>query len=308
MSADEQVTFLGARRPDRQRRVDAHGLSLAVHEWGDADAPPILLAHGGFDFAGTYDVFAPLLADAGWRVVCWDQRGHGDSEHAVLYNWDADVRDGLIVLDSTTRAPVPFIGHSKGGSVLMQLADAMPHRCSHLVNLDGLPSRRNWPDVADHKRAKLLTSEVHAWLEHRHGAATKVRRAGTLDDLAERRRKMNNRLSMEWLRYLVTVGARRDDDGWRWKLDPGLRFGGFGPWRPEWSMMRMPGLAMPVLGVLGLEPEAMGWGTQAEDVLPWLPPGAHFVPLEGVGHFVHIEQPQQIAALVLDFLDRRREG
>ena len=52
----------------------------------------------------------------------------------------------------------------------MQLADAMPHRCSHLVNLDGLPSRRNWPDVADHDRARLLTREVQAWLEHRHGA------------------------------------------------------------------------------------------------------------------------------------------
>ena len=36
--------------------------------------------------------------------------------------------------------------------------------------------------------------------------------------------------------------ARHDDDGWRWKLDPSMRFGGFGPWRPEWSMLRMPGL------------------------------------------------------------------
>jgi pimeloyl-ACP methyl ester carboxylesterase len=56
----------------------------------NADAPPVLCAHGGFDFAGTYDSLAPLLADAGWRVVCWDQRGHGDSEHAALYSWDAD--------------------------------------------------------------------------------------------------------------------------------------------------------------------------------------------------------------------------
>ncbi|MGH9138824.1 MAG: alpha/beta fold hydrolase [Acidimicrobiales bacterium] len=300
----QPINYPGARRPDRRRDVDVHGLRLAVWEWGDEKAPPLLLAHGGFDFAGTMDGFAPLLADEGWRVVSWDQRGHGDSEHAVLYNWDVDVRDALYVLDSTTRQPVPFVGHSKGGSILMQLADAMPHRCSHLVNLDGLPSRRAWPDVADHERARLVTSEVTAWLEHRQKASTKVRRPGTIDELAERRQRMNPRLPIEWLRYLVPIGARQDGDGWRWKIDPAMRFGGFGPWRPEWSMMRMPGLAVPVLGVLGLEVEAMGWGTRSEDVLPWLPAGARFEALDGVGHFVHIEQPDKVAGLVLDFLGR----
>lgn len=38
----------------------------------------------------------------------------------------------------------------------MQVADALPHRVSHLINLDGLPSRRNWPDVSEHDRTKLL--------------------------------------------------------------------------------------------------------------------------------------------------------
>ena len=153
------ITFPGAKRPDRQRWVSNHGLQLCVWEWGDADAPPLLLAHGGFDFAGTYDVFAPLLAAAGWRVVSWDQRGHGDSDHAVLYSWDSDARDALAVLDSTTRAPVPFIGHSKGGSLVMQLAEAYPHRCTHLVNLDGLPSRRSWPDVPARSTARKVFSQ-----------------------------------------------------------------------------------------------------------------------------------------------------
>jgi pimeloyl-ACP methyl ester carboxylesterase len=297
------VSYPGARRPDRQRWVSNHGLRLSVWEWGDESAAPLFLAHGGFDFAGTYDVFAPLLADAGWRVVSWDQRGHGDSEHAVLYNWDSDVRDALAVLDSTTRAPVPYVGHSKGGSVLMQLAEAMPHRCTHLVNLDGLPSRRAWPDVPDHERTRLLASEVRAWLDHRAATASKTRKLGTIDELAHRRQRMNPRLPIEWLRYLVTVGAREDEPGqWRWKLDPIMRFGGFGPWRPEWSMMRMPGLAMPVLGVLGLQPEAMGWGTQPEDVERFLPPGGTLVAIEDSGHFVHIEHPRRVADLVIDFL------
>jgi pimeloyl-ACP methyl ester carboxylesterase len=307
LTVRDDIHFPGARRPDRQRWVTDHGLRLSVWEWGDEGAPPLLLAHGGFDFAGTFDVFAPLLAAAGWRVVCWDQRGHGDSDHSVLYSWDADVRDALAVLDSTTRRPVPFVGHSKGAGVVMQLADALPHRCTHLVNLDGLPSRRSSPDVPDHERRRLMAGELRAWLDHHAESSVKERRPGTIDELAARRQRMNPRLPTDWLRYLVPIGAQRvdsADDLWRWKLDPVLRFGGFGPWRPEWSMLRMPGLAMPVLGVLGLQNETMGWGTQPDDVEPYLPPDARFVPLEDAGHFVHIEQPAKVAGLVLEFLGR----
>jgi pimeloyl-ACP methyl ester carboxylesterase len=298
----ETIEIPGARSPDRTRTTISSGLRIATYEWGDEDARPLLLAHGGLDFARTFDVFAPLLADAGWRVVAWDHRGHGNSEHAVLYSWSADVRDSLAVLDSVSTAPVPVIGHSKGGSLMLELADAMPHRVSHLVNLDGLPSAHNMPDVSDRERTHMRHVELIDWLDYRQRVAAKVRRPGTIDELAKRRQVMNTRLSIEWLRYLVTVGAERSDDGWRWKLDPALRFGGFGPWSPEWSMGRLPGLAVPVLGVLALQPEAMGWGTQPEDVIPYLPPGAAFVPLEDTGHFVHIEQPRRVADLVLDFL------
>jgi pimeloyl-ACP methyl ester carboxylesterase len=301
-TTEETVTYPGARRPDRTRWVSSSGLALAVYEWGDEDAPPIFMAHGGFDFAGTFDVFAPMLADGGYRCVTWDARGHGDSEHPVLYSWGADMRDALVVLDTVSSEPVPFLGHSKGGGVMLELADACPHRVSHLINLDGLPSKNNWPDVSDRERTRMAQGEIQGWLDHRRTAGEKQRRPGTLDELARRRARMNPRLDLDWLRYLVPIGARHDDDGWRWKIDPVLRPGGFGPWRPEWSMHRVPGIGAPFLGVLGLELEVMGWGTQPDDVTPYLPPGARFVPLEGVGHFVHIEQPRLVADLVLEFL------
>ena len=301
-SPDQAVRYPGARRPDRQWRVDSDGVGLAAYQWGEDSHPPVLLVHGGFDFAGTFDVFAPLLADAGWRVVSWDQRGHGDSDHAALYSWDADVRDAFRVLDSVTSAPVPVIGHSKGGGLVMAMAEWRPDLVSALVNLDGLPSKRSMPDVSDRERTRLLAADLAGWLDHRRRAADLARKPGTLEELAERRGRMNPRLEPEWLRYLVTVGARRDDDGWRWKIDPALRFGGFGPNRPEWSLYRLPGLAVPFLGVLGLQLEEMGWGTRPEDIEPWLPPGARFHPLEAVGHFVHVERPQQIAQLVLELL------
>lgn len=298
----EVVSFPGARAPDRRRTVDSHGIRLAVYEWGDVDAPPLALAHGGFDFARTFDVFAPLLADAGWRVVSWDQRGHGDSEQAPMYSWDADLRDLLAVLDSVTTEPLPVVGHSKGGAILVQFTTAQPHRVRALVNLDGLPGRRSMPDVPDHERTKLLAGDLAGWLDFRRAAASKVRRPDTLEGLADRRAAMNPRLSTEWLRYLVSVGARSEDDGWRWKIDPSLRLGGFGPWRPEWAMARLPGLGVPMLAVLGMQPEMMGWGTPVEEVRPNLPPGSRVVAYDDVGHFVHIEQPHRVADLVIRFL------
>jgi len=235
-------------------------------------------------------------------VVAWDQRGHGDSEHATLYSWDADVRDALAVLDSIGPDPVPIVAHSKGGNLMLHLADACPHRVSHVVNIDGLPSRRAQPDVADHERTRMRAGELSRWLDHRRSLSDAQRRPGTLDELAQRRSRMNPRLSMEWLRYLVSVGARRDADGWRWKIDPSLRMGGFGPWRPEWSMARLSALGMPVLGILGTQPEVMGWSTDPADVAPYLPPGARLVTVEEAGHFVHIEAPERVAALTLEFL------
>jgi pimeloyl-ACP methyl ester carboxylesterase len=307
MPTEVSVEYPGAQPPDRRRTVDSAGLAISVAEWGSPDAPPVLMAHGGFDFARTLDVFAPLIVAGGWRLVSWDQRGHGESDHAHLYSWDADVRDAAAVLASVSPdRPIPIIGHSKGGGLVLHLADALPHRVSHVANLDGLPSRNNMADVSERERTRFMARELGSWLDHRLAVADKERRPDSISGLAHRRARMNTRLSEPWLRYLVTVGARHDPDGWRWKLDPSLRFGGFGPWRPEWQLQRIPALSVPFLGVLGMEKEAMGWGTRPADVTPYLPRGARFEALDGVGHFVHIEQPQLVAGLVLDFLGTPR--
>ena len=296
--------YPGAVTPDREHHIDAIGLRLAIHEWGDEQAPPLFLVHGGFDFARTYDVFAPLLAAGGWRVVSWDQRGHGDSDRAPLYSWDADLRDALAVFDHVSPGrPVPVVGHSKGGGMMIQLGDAQPYRISSFVNLDGVPYASIVPDVAEHNRTKMMAQDVEGWLEHRRRTATNNRKPGTLEELAQRRAKMNPRLSPAWLLYLASVGARQDGDGWRWKIDSTMRFGGFGPWRPEWTVLKLPGLPMPFLAILGNQPEEMGWGTDPERVFQFLPPGGRCEILD-TGHFVHIEQPMLVSQLVLDHVGR----
>ena len=295
-------SFPGAQRPARSYRTDADGVSIATYEWGNESDPPLFLVHGGSDFAGTYDVFAPIMAAAGYRVISWDHRGHGDSDHTALYGWDADIRDALTVMSSITNKAAPVVAHSKGGALMLQLADASPYRISKLVNIDGMPSKRRMPDAPDHDQTRMMAGEITGWLDFRHEAALAHRKPGSLHDLAVRRGKMNPRLPIEWLEYLVTIGARQDDDGWRWKLDPTMRFGGFGPWRPEWTLLRMIALGMPFLGLIGTIDEPMGWGTRPRDLVPWIPRNGRLEAIHDVGHFVHIEKPNEVSTMILEFL------
>ncbi|MGB3067810.1 MAG: alpha/beta hydrolase [Ottowia sp.] len=295
-------TFAGARAPDRLGAVNAHGVRLATYEWGDAHAPPVLLLHGALDFARTFDVFAPLLADAGFRVVSYDQRGHGDSSHAELYGWVADERDLLCVANSISVKPIPVIGHSKGGSLLIHAAEALPHRFTRFACIDGMPFRSPHPDSAMRERQYMSPKVISGWLAHRHTAATATRKPGSLQDLAQRRARMNPRLSHEWLCYLVTQGAHESADGWRWKLDPAIRPGGFGPMRSRWMTDRLPGFPIPLMALFSTVDEPMGWDCKLEDIQPYLPSTAQAMAMPDTGHFIHIERPHETARLVIDFL------
>ena len=81
-----------------------------------------------------------------------------------------------------------------------------------------------------------------------------------------------------------------------------LRPGGFGPWRPDWTLGRLPGLSVPLLGLLATVSEPMGWDTTPEILRPFLPPEARIVSWPETGHFIHIERPREVADLVLEFL------
>ena len=306
-STDQTREFPGAKGPERTGSIDSSGLRLALNEWGDPDAPVLAMVHGGFDFSRTFDVFAPMIAEAGWRVVAWDARGHGDSDHAHMYGWSADVRDHLAAIQSISSEPIVLLGHSKGGGQLLDLLDGRPSLAKAFVNLDGLPSQFSSPDVNDRERRRMRRADLASGLDRRRRRNELSRRPDTIEGLAERRQPMNPRLSSEWLEYLVTVGARHDDEGWRWKIDPVLHLGGFGPWRPGWSLDHLAALEMPFLGVLsGVQDDPMGWKSRHGDIEPYLPPGGRLEYYDDIGHFLHIEQSRFMADLVLEFLEPLR--
>jgi pimeloyl-ACP methyl ester carboxylesterase len=196
------VAYPGARAPERTRNVDAFGVRIAVYEWGDAKAPPLLLLHGGFDFARTFDV--ARAAARGGRLPR-DRVGPARARTLAQTRsqLDADVRDAHAVLEATGSAPLAAVGHLEGRGVLCSCA-ALPGRFA-LVSIDGILSRRPSADATAPERR----------LDDRDGVADHRRRTATFvqarhpEGLARAGAHEPAPL-LAWLRYLVSVGAQQD--------------------------------------------------------------------------------------------------
>jgi pimeloyl-ACP methyl ester carboxylesterase len=187
-----------------------------------------------------------------------------------------------------------------GGGQAVDAARAEPDRVRQLANIDGFG-----PPPLPPEEEPRTTDRFIAFLDQRRAAADRLewRPYAELEQLVERRRNQNPRLSREWLRYFVFHGAQESADGWRWKADPLLAHG-FGPWRPEWIALGYARLRVPMLAVNGSEDDT--WGPLPEVILgPRLAavPRLQRAVVEGAGHFVHIERPRETAQILLDYLE-----
>jgi len=293
--------------PERTHRVGSRGLRLCVHEWGDPAGAPVLLTHGAFDHGRGFDMLAPVLAER-FRVLALDACGHGGSDWADAYPWPLDVADVVTVLGWIGR-PAHLVGHSKGGGQATDAAVAAPERVRQVVNMDGFgpPDDEGFtPPGVEAEAPASWAVRCTRYLDRRRGAHARLAwpPRPDLEDLVERRGRQNPRLEPGWLRYFVYHAARRDPDGWRWKVDPQMVAGGFGPFRPEWIETVWRGLKAPMLALVGSVPDV--WGPLPEHLLAerlgWVSDVSR-ATVEGAGHFLHMERPRETARLILDFLE-----
>jgi len=299
-----EPSYPGALAPERSFDLESVGVRLRLHEWGDPARTPVVLCHGMFDHGRGFDTLAPLLATR-FRVVSIDARGHGDSGWADAYAWFADIADITNVLRFLD-APAHLVGHSKGGGQVTDVAADYPHLVRQVVNIDGFgPSSEGFRPPGFELDARTLPERFATLLDRRRAEEERRWRLyPSLDHLVARRRRMNPRLSEEWLRYFLFHAAREVEGGWVWKVDP-LAAGGMGPFKPEWIGRGWCRLRVPLLAVTGSEPDS--WGPLPEALLQerlGYVPVLERATVQGAGHFVHMERPEQTAELLLGWLVR----
>lgn len=113
------------------------GLRLHFRDYpGSAARPPVLCLPGLTRNARDFETLATHLSGLGWRVLCIDLRGRGDSDYAkdpVTYNPGQYVEDLEILLQSEGIDRFVPIGTSLGGLLTMLLALAGSNRIAAAV-------------------------------------------------------------------------------------------------------------------------------------------------------------------------------
>ena len=132
------------RTPRAGDYVDANGLSTYYEANGSGD--PLLLLHGGFCPAETFDGLVPGLAEE-YRVYVPERRGHGrtpDVDGPITYAVMA--QDTIAFMDALDIRNAHVVGWSDGAVVGLHIALERPELVRKLVligtavNHDGVPA------------------------------------------------------------------------------------------------------------------------------------------------------------------------
>jgi pimeloyl-ACP methyl ester carboxylesterase len=274
-------------------------LRLHYVEWGDPEAPPLILQHGGRDHCRSWDwVAQELMAD--WRIIAPDLRGHGDSAWSPDgdYTMGAFIYDFAQLIHSLGYDEVSIVGHSLGGNISTCFTGLYPDQVRKLVNIEGLgPS----PELQAELEAKGLANRMRDWIEGRRAAAGRLpRRYATIEAAFARMKEENAHLSDEQARHLTIHGVSRNEDGtYSWKFDNYLNsWPAIGPKPAEiqelWQAVTCPVLLLYGTDSFASNPERDGRASHFRD--------ARTIEYANAGHWLHHDQFDRFVTDVRGFL------
>lgn len=267
------------------------GLSLVGDVGGRAGAPAVVLLHGGGQTRHSWSGAAQRLAAAGYFVINYDARGHGDSDWSPAgdYSIEALAAD-LRAVRGTIAGPAALVGASMGGiTAFYAVGSGVPPVGQALVLVD--ITLRAAPAGVDKIRRFMLA--------HQDGFAD-------LDEAARAVSAYNPERPRPRDPSGLLKNLRRRDDGrlyWHW--DPRLlavKPSSEPPSRVDALLGLCRQVTVPTLLVRGEHSDIVDDAGVAE--LRRLVPQTEVFEVAGAGHMVAGDRNDAFIAAVASFLER----
>jgi pimeloyl-ACP methyl ester carboxylesterase len=274
-------------------------LRLHYVDWGNEDAPPMLLVHGGRDHCRNWDWVAREFRDE-YHIIAPDLRGHGDSQWLLGSNYSIIdyVYDIAQLIEQRKLYPLTIIGHSLGGSITLQYAGTYAEHAAKVVAIEGLGPP---PQMIQARLHRAPHERMREWIETVRGLAGRFpRRYASVEEAEERMKDANPHLSEAQARHLTIHGTNQNEDGtYSWKFDNYVR--AFSPYafNQEEAHALWGQVGCPSLLVRGTE----SWASDpSKDGRASFFTNARAVNIEGAGHWVHHDQLEAFIRVVRKFL------
>ncbi len=259
------------------RSVEVSGAEVRYRVWGPADAPLVVLVHGGAAHGGWWDHVAPQLAD-GRRIAAMDLSGHGSSGVRASYDFETWADEVIAVAHAEGSAKPFVVGHSMGGVVALTAAFRHAARLAGAVVVD-------IPDWVLQGRVPPRPDELPPRRHHPTREEAQRRFRARPDDPA--------RLGFV-VDHVASRSVRRTDDGWTWRFDHAVTTHASFP-EGLWGRDRCP--LVLVVAERGL------LASQDVDELVQLLGGVDTVTIADAGHHVMLDQPLALVACLDRVLD-----
>lgn len=265
------------------------GARIAGDSWGNPCGPLVLLQHGGGQTRHAWKGTGEVLGAAGYFVVAFDARGHGDSDWAPdgVYGQDVMVEDLKCILAALGNRRPALVGASMGGGNSLVAIGENHVDARALVLVDVAP-----------RIEKEGVVNIESFM------AQKPEGFSSLDEVAAAIGKYQphrpRQRSLDGLAKNVRLGA---DGRYRWHWDPSFIAGKFDAER--WNI-RLEAcaarLTLPVLLVRGgLSDLLSEEGAQA---FLRMCPHSEYVNVSGAAHMVAGDRNDVFGNAVVEFLSR----
>lgn len=313
-------------------QIQVNGISLHVATSGPVDGPPVVLCHGFPELWYSWRHQLTALANAGHRVFAPDLRGYGQSSHpkgdVADYGSDRLTADLCGLLDHHGYQRAAFVGHDWGAILLWEMGRLHPQRVSSLYNMSvplmtppAPPTEVFKAIFADHFFYILYFQPVgpaEAELEaDPHLFVRNILYSLGAEGMAER--PWESPALREPTGLLDTLrDAPEQLPAWITENDVNVysdafaKSGFFGPlsyyrnFDANWERSKgIPAsvFAMPVGFLIGgVDPVKLITPGAAEAMASLLPDFRGITTIEGAGHWVQQERPDETNAALLEFL------
>jgi len=291
------------RRAPRHEHRSLRDLRHRLTFWGEPSESPVVLLHGFADCGETWQFLVDALPDD-WSCVALDWRGFGGTEWAPQGYWFPDYfadLDAFLEMVSP-HAPARVIAHSMGGNVATMYAGIRPARVEWLVNLEGIGLARTNPEQAPDRYAE--------WLQQIQ-TPPRERRYTSLDVLVDFLVARNPHMPRDRAEYVARAWSTADADvrsdarrGLRLAFDPRHRNVNPVLFQRAEAEACWKRCVAPVLLALGERSEIrrrVHPDNVSEEYFHAIFRDIRVELIAGAGHMMHIEQPETIARLAIEF-------